>query len=356
MTISFDKKAFKKLMRSADNYLWQFGQDEALVVKMTKDSYKRSIFLDQRISAADKSIAKYKVDDLSKYYKQAKSSPGSSNFIFHVAHCGSTLLARALDVGKTLVYREPVTLRQMALVAASGDKARMPTGAWESRFELAMAFLSRSYNPEMAPIIKANVPVNFILDEVLASGKNNCALLLYMTLDNYLLAILKTPNHRQWAVRVSGFVSAGLQKTLKLSRAQLEGLSEPEVVAALWMAQILNFNQVSTAYQNIKAVDSELFFNHPKTVITAANSLFGQKVSESKVDDIVASELFFSYSKNPDMQFDNSQRLTLKEQIKEDLAPDLVVARNWVENYLSTRSIPDVMPNSIGKQVPSLFA
>jgi hypothetical protein len=356
MTTSIDIKAFKRLISSTDNYLWQFGQDEALVVRMTKDSYKRSIFLDQRISAVDKSVARYKVDDLSKYYKQVESSPGSCNFIFHVAHCGSTLLSRALDIRKTLVYREPVTLSQMALVAASGDKERMPAGAWESRFELAMAFLSRSYKHGKAPIIKANVPVNFILNDVLASSKNNRALLLYMTLDNYLLAILKTPNQRQWAARISGYTSKGLQNTLKLSGAQLEGLSEPEIVAALWLAQILNFNQVSTAYQNIKAVDSELFFNHPKTVIMEANSLFGQNVSESKVDDIVASELFSSYSKNPNMQFDNSQRLLLKEQLKKDLAPELVVARQWIENYLSAHSIPDVMPNSIGEQVPSLFA
>jgi hypothetical protein len=39
-----------------------------------------------------------------------------------------------------------------------------------------------------------------------------------MTLDNYLLAILKTPNQRQWAARISGYTSKGLQNTLKLSR------------------------------------------------------------------------------------------------------------------------------------------
>lgn len=44
------------------------------------------------------------------------SAAQSTTWIFQMAHCGSTLLARALDdPGASLVLREPLSLRQTAV-------------------------------------------------------------------------------------------------------------------------------------------------------------------------------------------------------------------------------------------------
>ena len=76
---------------SPDRYLYEFAGDDAVIVPMDRAAYRRSIFLDARISPASEAAEMVPVSALA-----APAGPGPA-WIFHVAHCGSTLLARALD-------------------------------------------------------------------------------------------------------------------------------------------------------------------------------------------------------------------------------------------------------------------
>jgi hypothetical protein len=121
----------------------------------------------------------------------ARATPANS-WIFHVAHCGSTLLARALDApGANLVLREPLALRQLALAP---DPARLA---------VTTAMLSKRYQADAPTLIKANVPVNFLLPELVALNPGARAIFLYLGLDDYLLAILRSDDHRAWLRRVT---------------------------------------------------------------------------------------------------------------------------------------------------------
>jgi hypothetical protein len=296
------------LFESPDHYLQSFEGDAAIFVPMDRPAYHRSIFLDHRISPAANRSMRLPLSALS---GEARP-PAKTGWIFHVAHCGSTLLARALDdPGLNLVLREPLALRQLAF---DRDPKRLP---------LTAAMLSKRYREDLPTIVKANVPVNFLLPELVALDRQAPAIFLYSSLRDYLLAILRSENHRGWLHRVTAQLAAYL--------GDLSNLSDAERCAALWLAQMRAFGQAISLMPNARALDAEAFFAAPGQTLHAAAALLAVPMSESAIDATVAGPLFATYSKNPEMPFDNEARLARRAELEEPLAPELAEGQRWIE-------------------------
>jgi hypothetical protein len=296
------------LFASPDHYLQSFEGDAAIFVPMDRAAYHRSIFLDQRISPAANRVMRLPVAALT---GEARP-PARTGWIFHVAHCGSTLLARALDdPSLNLVLREPLALRQMAF-------QRDP-----KRLALAAAMLSKRYREDLPTIVKANVPVNFLLADLAALDPEAPAIFLYSTLRDYLLAILRSDDHRGWLHRVTVQLAPYL--------GDLSNLSDAERCAALWLAQMRAFAEAISLMPNARALDAEDFFAAPGPILRAAAAHLGVPTSESAVAATVAGPLFATYSKNPDLPFDNGARLARRAGLEGPLAPDLASAERWIE-------------------------
>lgn len=293
---------------SPDHYLHSFDGDAALFVPMDRAAYHRSIFLDHRIEAAAEGSMGVAVGALT----QAVRSPLPTGWVFHVAHCGSTLLARALDdLGANLVLREPLALRQVALAP---DLARL---------RLVAAMLGKRYRAELPTLVKANVPVNFLLPqlaEVLVAPK---VVFLWLPLRDYLLAILRNDKHRQWMRGVTGQLSAPL--------GDLSALPDAERAAALWLAQMRAYADALGHWPDARTLDAEAFFARPAETLKAATRHFGIAVDDAAVDALVAGPLFATYSKNPELPFDNAARVARRGELEATLAPELAQAQAWVE-------------------------
>jgi hypothetical protein len=297
-----------ELFASPDHYLHSFEGAAALFMPMDRDSYHRSIFLDGRISPAASRTMKVPASALVGPGRR----PAPTGWIFHVAHCGSTLLARALDRTSTnLVLREPLALRQLALAPDPG------------RLALTAAMLSKRYRADLPTIVKANVPVNFLLPALTAIDPGASAIFLHATLRDYLLAILRSDNHRDWLRRVTAQLAAFL--------GDLSGLSDAERCAALWLAQIRAFEAAITPMKNARTLDAEAFFADPYSVLEAAAGHLGVPMSAAQIAETVEGPLFATYSKNPEQPFDNAARLARRSELEGPLAQELAEAGRWVE-------------------------
>jgi hypothetical protein len=275
---------------------------------MDREAYHRSIFLDGRISPAANRTMKVPAGAL---FDPARK-PAPTGWIFHVAHCGSTLLARALDRPEAnLVLREPLALRQMALSPDPGGLA------------LTAAMLSKRYRNDLPTIVKANVPVNFLLPDLAALDPGAKAIFLYAELRDYVLAILRSDNHREWLRLVTAQLAGHL--------GDLSGLSDAERCAALWLAQIRAFGNAVALMPDARTLDAETFFADPRPVLTAAATYFGVPMREAEIAETVEGPLFATYSKNPDQPFDNEARLARRAELEGPLAGELDEARRWVE-------------------------
>jgi hypothetical protein len=297
------------LFASPDHYLHSFEGNSALFVPMDRAAYHRSIFLDGRISPAADESMQLPADALAAETR----APARTGWIFPVAHCGSTLLARALDDPATnLVLREPLALRQQAFAQGGG------------RLALTAAMLSKRYRADLPTIVKANVPVNFLLPEIVALDPNAPAIFLYCSLDDYLLAILRSDNHRVWLRRVTAQLAPYL--------GDLAALPDSELCAALWLAQVRAFETALAALAGGgRALDSEAFFAAPAPVLKAAARHLEVPMSDAAADAVVAGPLFSTYSKNPNLPFDNEARLARRAETKTGLTGEMAQARAWID-------------------------
>lgn len=291
---------------SPDHFLHSFEDDQAIIVPMDAAAYRRSIFLDQRISSG--------AGDAVAITAAALPIPAAQplGWIFHMAHCGSTLLARALgDFGENIVLREPFALRQLAFQPDL------------SRLTLVIAMLGRRYVPAEPTVVKANVPVNFLLPQIAAHDPAARAIMLYCALPDYLLAILRSDNHRGWVRNVTTQLAAYL--------GDMAGLSDAERAAALWLAQTQRFDQALSAMPDACSLDAEQFFAHPEPVLAAACRHLGVAAAPGAIAAVVAGPLFATYSKNPAVAFDNAARIARRKLLEPALAQDIAAARRWLD-------------------------
>jgi hypothetical protein len=295
------------LFASPDHYLHSFEGDAAIFVPMDRAAYHRSIFLDGRISPAGIGAMRLPFGTLAGQGRR----PSPTGWIFHVAHCGSTLLARALDrASANLVLREPLALRQVALTPDA------------ERLAVTLAMVSKRYRPDLPTIVKANVPVNFLLPELVAFDSSARAIFLHCGLRDYLLAILRNDKHRAWVRNVTG--------QLKAQLGDLSALPDAICAAALWLAQMRAFAAAIAALPSARSLDAEDFFEAPREFLGLAARHLGVAMTDSEIQALVDGPLFSTYSKNPELPFDNAARVARRAELEVAIAPELEQAQNWI--------------------------
>jgi hypothetical protein len=316
-----------------DVYPLEFDRGRVTLVPMTRETYQQSTFLDRnRIVPADREGWHLPLMGLLAEFEQRQPAPQPLRFIFHIAHCGSTLLSRALDVpGRTLVLREPYTLRQLGaeFTAASGDSSREEH--WRRCVAFVAALLGRRYASDEPVIVKANVPVNFMLEPLLDMRPDARGVLLYCGFERYVLSVLKTPMHQRWVGNVSAELAGGIRSTPGLGQAALDGLSAGAAAACLWVAQMRRFQAISADAPALLGLDCEVFFTRPIETLNSIANHFGIDIPDSDFESAAADGLFDRHGKDPRRAYDRQTRERELGVLRERLRAELSAARTWLD-------------------------
>lgn len=325
------------LLDSPDFYLFGWENDQAIFLPMTRQSYANSIFFDDRIAPAQEHVIRVPLGQLLTAVSHITADVPRICWIFHMAHTGSTLLARALDrPSKNLVIREPVTLRALGVEAGSLHRVSEASGHWNDRLRLAMLMLGRRYGQDEKVLVKANVPVNAIIADLLAKTPYPQALLLHFGLEDYLTAILRSPNHRKWVENIYAEMELGKHP----ETGSFQELQNAEKAAALWLWQIRIYADTLAANPEVRSLDANILFDEPQRCLKAASDYFSCPVDDDEGQRIISGELFSTYSKNPNAAFDNNRRKERVAETRSALADEFKMARNWVESRLDTSLLP----------------
>jgi hypothetical protein len=320
------------LFATPDHYLFAFDGDRAVFRTMDRAAYERSIFLDRRINPTSEAAFEVPLAPLIEWYEQQGPAVPRTGWIFHIAHCGSTLLARALDLPvRSLVLREPLALRQLGVQRIAGDP----------RLPLTAAVLGRRYRPEAPAIVKANVPVNFIAADLLALDPEAPAIFLYFPLRTYLLAILRSEAHCGWVMNV----------TSQLPGAPAGG-DVVERAAWLWLTQMQLYDAALTRFPGARSLHAEELFGAPRDTLAAAAAHFGMEMAATELDAIVNGPLFATYSKGSGQPFDNAARLAQQAEAAARLGSELDRARHWA----AQRTVPARLERPLAGEGPDLLA
>lgn len=113
------------------------------------------------------------------------------DWIFHIGHCGSTLLSRLLDGWPGYAaLREPTPLRDIAALRASGLDRHAQSDALLSVFT---RYWSRPTATAARHAIKATSGCNALVDPLIDHARDDRIVLLDMPLRPYLMTLLKSP-------------------------------------------------------------------------------------------------------------------------------------------------------------------
>ena len=350
MTSRWPPPTIEGYVSTPDHLLFAFERDQAIFAAMDRGAYHRSIFLDRRISAVSPQMASIHVNHLLKHVGDSLLPLAGNGWIFHIAHCGSTLLARALDdLDRSLVLREPLALRQLGVArtqSASGERDR----EWYSRLELTVGLAGRRYRPDAPVVVKANVPVNFIVPDLMEMAPSP-AIFLYFPLRAYLLAILRSADHRNWVMNVT----TQLQPALTRLVGSIEEAEISERAAALWMAQMKLYADALERFAGARSLPAEDLFNEPLPTISAAAAHLGIEIPERDLETLVTGPLFSTYSKSPAEAFDNARRLAVQAEMSDLLGPEIDKARRWVEERLAACPLPPALARPLVGPSPPLL-
>jgi hypothetical protein len=335
-----------------DPRLMLFGLDSGVArfVPMTRESYARSIFFDRRLQPAGQQFTQVPLQALLAHLDETGFVPPRIRFIHHFAHSGSTLLARALEHPENLIIREPAHLRQLGVSAGAGIPDVVPPHL-RAPLALSLTMLGKRFTQDSTVIVKGNVPISLLAEAIAQADPGQPAILLYFPLEDYCAAVLRTPGHQSWVERVTHDIALNRDPLV----GDIGGLTTAEKAAALWYSMIKRFERLLAQHPNMRSLDANQLFDRPAETIAAASDLLGAGLDAHFAEAVANGPLLSSYSKNPNLPFDNSVRRQLGEKAKSLLADELLAARRWVEKRAADSQVPEALDRPlIRKSAPLL--
>lgn len=277
-------------------------------VEATQDTYRRSSFLDHRMHREpnQKAFACGARELLDRY---RGAPPGQVGFIFHVAFCCSTLLARYLELlPGTFVLKEPFLPTQLAEL----HRAPWPSGIdlySKEAVRLSVHLMARTFHPQDRVIAKLADQCNAIAGALVVASGAPKAVFIGLELRSFLLAGLKTDQRRAWVRRRAELAALDVANSL-LDDTDPKPLDDAQSCAYLWLANgiLLQKLIIEVGRDRVLVLDGENISNNPDHAVRETAAWLGLSPSASDLRIAIGNETASRYSKDPSQEFSREHR------------------------------------------------
>ncbi len=283
--------------------------DRALVVRLSRDARRQASFLDDRVLGHHVECGWAEWSQLEPLSQSvADASPG---FIFHIGHCGSTLISRLVEgAAECQVMREPVGLRTFAsALVDDGDGATVwPHDRIERRLKL---FLNLICKPGPT-IIKATSFCSSLIDAV-EPVKSAKAVFCYVEPRRHFAAMLGGANNRI-DLRTHGPVRLRrLRQSCGARVDTLSALSPGELAAMSWATDTtcMTTPMNNDASGRILPVDFDAFLAAPDKSLGDILNHFGFAADAAKISTVLSGPVMQVYSKDARYEYSPQLRAEL---------------------------------------------
>lgn len=319
-----------------------FSSNCALLVKMSLETFNRSIFLDPaRMLGSCQVEAEFdwlkpRVDEI-----EHRRTP----IIFHSAFCGSTLLSQALaSLFNSFPLREPEALgnamfRTWSVAGEDSDQ-------WLRR---ALALLSRRFPDNQIPVVKTNDYANAVVLEFLRLNVSPPMLFMYTSLAEFVAACLKANNRLAWIRDRAQMVLDRAPKILPNYPNVPIGEQDYAKMAALyWSFNVclyLNAHQLSPG--SLRSLHfSDLLLNPSQKISSCAE--FFELSARTDIDfETELAKLFGSYSKNVNQSYSPQQRRDEVDRLLAKFASQIAEATEFSAQLLGQNLSEERLPGTL---------
>jgi hypothetical protein len=306
MSAVIDASTISAMARDAGAFMQQLDliQRRALFVRLAENDLRVASFLDERLGAQGHEGFWLPLDAVPAL-AAAATKKATPDFIFHIGHCGSTLLSRLLDqVPTVLGLREPLALRELAHCEHELDSplARIGRNQWQALFAASLTLLGRGFSPGQRLIVKATSSCNNLIAHLLAPGAEARVLLLHIPLESYLATMAKAHGGGLDALHCAPARLRFLHKYLGEETPHLHELDPAEVIAMGWVAELLRFRAITVEQagsNRVMSLDFEKFLVEPDRQLGMARQHFGLSMTAQDYPSVMQSPAMRSYAKSP---------------------------------------------------------
>lgn len=297
---------FRELFTSPELYPLRvdFRKQVVKFVRMSRETYRDSVFLDGRTRHLGNDSYEIRMDDLLFAAGATPPLARTVHYILHPTFCCSTLLARYFELlPHCFVLKEPVLLTQLALTRRSSPR-------WDEAFELCARLLARAYDSQQFVIIKAHEPCN-VLGPVLLEHSDRATITFLTTpLRDFLLAILKAEDRRAWVQRRLAKARESVFNVPSLANVDISNLRDAEAAGYLWLVNRHLCQALSSAphRSRVLVLDGGRVADFPEESLRAVSALLGLPLSQQQLQWMIRHPSVNSYSKDLSKPYDATAR------------------------------------------------
>jgi hypothetical protein len=325
---------FAKGLAQSPDFLWQdldLVNRRGLVTQFDEASYRHASFLDHRAFQRQTPAAWLSLQDIRQHTERL--SVPAPHAIFHVSHCGSTLVSRLVaELPGVLPVRESLVALMIAQEKRelSQPTARLDVAGWQGLFEAGYRCLSRVYRAGDRALIKHTSACSNLLPDFLGRDPESRALLLQADLDTWLAVMLRGDG-----VRTNGrfYAQAWLKDFHVLTGRtdlRLAKLGDAEMFAVNWLTGMLHFERASQQHgDRVRRLNFADLLASPCAELEKLAVLFG--LDASKAAAITTGPLMTSYAKRPNERFDASTREKELQQSRAQFGAEIKAGRAFAE-------------------------
>ncbi|MEM9182845.1 MAG: hypothetical protein AAGB27_06775 [Pseudomonadota bacterium] len=311
-----------------------------LLRPMTADSYRRSLFLDDRIAAPSAEQQIVAMEACREPLAEVEVLPAL--WVFHHGHCGSTYLSRMLEqLSPLLALREPMTLRALAVFQRDLESplSLMDPTDFDGHLDQQLRLLTRRYEPSLPTLVKATSDCGGLAGPLLASHPEHRALRVGIPLESYLQTMLRSELRRQELYHFSQTRLADLQALGLGQSVRLYQLTPGELAAMSWLAVNRSLDAAEAELtsaapgERVLRVDFERFLAEPVTQLARIAAFYGITPSVEQLEQAARGEIAQGYSKDPAMRYDRSSRQAELEHSARENADEIQRGLRWAEAF-----------------------
>jgi hypothetical protein len=253
--------------------------------------------------------------------------------IFHLSHCGSTLVSRLLQEATAILpLREPASLR--ALAAFFRDLGHPLSLLDEARYHqleaLILQLLARSYPGRQGALVKATSDCSNLACRILELQPKARAALLYLPLEGFLATMLRSELRRRETQSFAQSRLADLQQEPGCEDIRIHQLDAGQLTAMSWLSNLSQLHQAATRYpERCRLYDFETFLEDPAETLQQTSLGLDLDAQPAAIDKALSGPIMQAYSKDPTMRYDQQARQAELRRSQERFADQIESGMRW---------------------------
>lgn len=310
-------------------------RDALLMVRADASTLDQASFLDERIVTRDTAAGWFTWSQLAQRLG-AGDAATPAHYVFHVGHCGSTLVSRLLGELGITQLREPLPLRTLAEVQVDlgAAESRWDRPTFAARLSLIAGLFDRGDGPRT---VKATSFCNDLAPALLETSATRRATIVYTRLRPYLANVLAGPNSR-----LDLLAAAPLRLNRLTARAGrpvgcLHDMSPGVLAGMSWIAETTSLAATLDAERpgRVLPVDFDRFLADVRPALRRIADHVVAGIEDAAVARTAVSPTLTRYSKAPEHAYDFELRRAVLGDAERRFGEEIRAGLSWCAQLAS---------------------